>query len=398
MAHDAEPETAQWPTAPLFNFGNAPTARATTSAAALASSTEALFFRSARWTPDCSAVLTTAEDHCLRVFGSDLAPSLAAPQPDAVHAAVWHPAASASTPETFCFVASVRDTPVRLIDAGDGRIRASYPIVDHRERFIAPHSLAFNVGADKLYCGFENAIEVIDIASPGYDNHERLKTNVTRRDKGGQRGIISALAFSQHSVGSYAAGSFGGSVVLYDEDTGVRAAGHLDGVEGGGVTQLAYHPLDGNTLFVASRRSDSIQVFDLRDTSAPVARLERSASTNQRIEFGLDPWGRYLASGDENGTLRVWDISDPTFSLLLEDKLHEDALHSVQLHPYRPLVLTAVGSRAYLENTVDDASSNASDSDSDGSDEDDDDEASSAAVRKPLDTRVVMWDFGDTTM
>lgn len=154
---------------------------------------------------------------------------------------------------------------------------------------------------NRLYCGFENAIEVIDIASPGYDNHERLKTNATRRDKGGQKGIISAISFSQHNVGTYAAGSFNGSVVLYDEDTGARATAHLDGVQGGGVTQLAYHPLDGNTLFVASRRSDAIQVFDLRDTSAPVARLERSADTNQRIEFGLDPWGRYLASGDEVG-------------------------------------------------------------------------------------------------
>lgn len=101
-------------------------------------------------TPDCTAVLTTAEDHVLRVLsGGDLSPSLEARQPDTVHAAVWHPAASASTPEAFCFAASVRDTPVRLVDAADGRIRASYPIVDHRERFIAPHSLAFNVGADK---------------------------------------------------------------------------------------------------------------------------------------------------------------------------------------------------------------------------------------------------------
>lgn len=49
----------------------------------------------------------------------------------------------------FCFVTSVRDTPVRLIDASDGRIRASYPIIDHRERFISPHCFAFNPTADK---------------------------------------------------------------------------------------------------------------------------------------------------------------------------------------------------------------------------------------------------------
>lgn len=146
--------------------------------------------------------------------------------------------------------------------------------------------LADSLLTPRLYCGFENAIEVLDIASPGYDNSDRLKMGLTRKEKGGQKGelvwpvmkltagIISALAFSQHMPGAFAAGSFSGSVVLYDEDTGNRAAGHLYGVEGGGVTQLVYHPLDPNTIFVASRRSDSLQAYDLRDTSQPVARLE----------------------------------------------------------------------------------------------------------------------------
>lgn len=85
---------------------------------------------------------------------------------------------------------------------------------------------------------------------------------------------------------------------MYDEDSsGVLA--HLEGVEGGGVTQIAFHPLNPNTLFVASRRSSAIQVFDLRDTTMPAARLERPASTNQRLAFDVDPWGRWIASGDE---------------------------------------------------------------------------------------------------
>lgn len=109
---------------------------------------------------------------------------------------------------------------------------------------------------------------------------------------------MSALAFSPHQAGTYAAGTFSGSVCLYDEDSsGVLA--HLEGVEGGGVTQLAFHPLNPDILFVASRRSSAIQVFDLRDTTAPVASLERPASTNQRLAFDVDPWGRWIASGDE---------------------------------------------------------------------------------------------------
>lgn len=95
---------------------------------------------------------------------------------------------------------------------------------------------------------------------------------------------------------------------LYDEDsTGVLA--HLEGVEGGGVTQLAFHPLHPDILFAASRRSTAIQVFDMRDTTAPIARLERPASTNQRISFDVDPWGRWVAGGDEVSCKSVSELT-----------------------------------------------------------------------------------------
>jgi len=50
-------------------------------------------------------------------------------------------------------------------------------------------------------------------------------------------GIISALAFSTDYSGLYAAGSFSGSVSLYQEDHD-GPVGHLDGIESGGVTQV----------------------------------------------------------------------------------------------------------------------------------------------------------------
>jgi hypothetical protein len=90
------------------------------------------------------------------------------PQSSAVVDFAWYPGASSSNAPAYCFIASVRDCPVKLLDASDGRVvyllllwffvpslidprqlRASYPIVDHRERHIAPHSLSFNLTADK---------------------------------------------------------------------------------------------------------------------------------------------------------------------------------------------------------------------------------------------------------
>jgi telomerase Cajal body protein 1 len=45
------------------------------------------------------------------------------PQPSPILDFVWYPQATVQDPASFCFVASVRDTPVRLVDAGDGRVR-----------------------------------------------------------------------------------------------------------------------------------------------------------------------------------------------------------------------------------------------------------------------------------
>jgi hypothetical protein len=44
------------------------------------------------------------------------------PQPDAIVSTAWYPAASVLAPETYCLVVGVRDTPVRLLDASDGRV------------------------------------------------------------------------------------------------------------------------------------------------------------------------------------------------------------------------------------------------------------------------------------
>jgi hypothetical protein len=91
---------------------------------------------------------------------------LSIPSPSALLCYAWYPGATIAAPETYCFVKANRDEPVHLIDGTSGRVcpcasvppldgvltlliecrqlRASYPVVDHRERFVAPHSLLFS--------------------------------------------------------------------------------------------------------------------------------------------------------------------------------------------------------------------------------------------------------------
>ncbi|WWC67852.1 uncharacterized protein I206_101769 [Kwoniella pini CBS 10737] len=354
---EIQAEASQWPSAPEYDLTVKPQSIASLDAGKFNDQVKGNLWRSARWCVDGSAILSTTEDRSTRIHALNNEQEFVTKsyqQPDAIHSAIWYPTASISTPETFCFVASIRDTPVRLIDGNDGRIRASYPIIDHRERFLAPHSLAFNSSATKLYCGHENAIEVFDIASPGYDQGDRLKLVYAKKEKGGQRGIISTISFCPDYSGTFAAGTFSGkgSVALYSEDTGSTPLAHVEGLVGGGVTQIGWHPLNPNMMFVASRRSTQIQIYDTRDLTAPVTSLQRHGTSNQRLSFDVDPWGRWLSSGDEHGSVKIWDIATMDTIPIFEETLHSDAVGSVQFHPFKPLFLTCSGSRRHLQNSA----------------------------------------------
>ena len=115
----------------------------------------------------------------------------------------WYPCASARDRASFCFVASVRECPVKLLDASDGRVRtpfssflsglgsimvrliyfcsaqlrASYRIVDHRERQVAPHSLAFNPGANRCVDPFRTSHRYVSSPSVtlGYTAGSRMQ-------------------------------------------------------------------------------------------------------------------------------------------------------------------------------------------------------------------------------
>ncbi|KAG6875595.1 hypothetical protein C0992_003157, partial [Termitomyces sp. T32_za158] len=187
--------------------------------------------------PDGSTVLAHCEDHSLRLFGPA---DQTLPQPAPVLEFLWYPTASAHDPASYCFLASVRDRPLALLDASDGRLRASYPIVDHRERHVAPHSLAFDLFATRLYCGFLDAIEVFDVSRPGPGT--RLPTTPSRKSKDGLKGIISALAFvPSHASDLYAAGSLSPTptnVALYSS-TQSEPVIFLSGTPRAGVTQAS---------------------------------------------------------------------------------------------------------------------------------------------------------------
>jgi len=335
------------------------------------------------------------------------------PQAASIVDFAWYPRATVQDPASFCFVASVRECPVRLLDAADGRLRASYRIVDHRERHIAPHCLAFNGAADKLYCGFEDAVEVFDLGVPGEGT--RMPTTPSRKSKDGLKGaqphaslsgsfilpailgIISSLAFCPSYDPSYsyfAAGSLSPSsaassnIALYSEDSGTKAVGWIGDVRAG-VVQLAFNPAKPHILYSSFRRHDTIYAWDLRgDTSTTYQTFKDNEGakrkTNQKTRFDVDLGGKLLAVGNESGEVSVFNLDeaaqgteaiDPT----LRYHAHEDAVGSVSYHPLQPALLSVSGSRHFI--TPDDA-----DRESSGSDVED------SPVPRPLKRQPVVHD------
>lgn len=72
--------------------------------------------------PDGSVYLSHSENRTLHLQNPFTSEQHEFHQPAPIVDFAWYPAASAKDPATFCFVASVRECPVKLFDASDGRV------------------------------------------------------------------------------------------------------------------------------------------------------------------------------------------------------------------------------------------------------------------------------------
>ncbi|KIY48796.1 WD40 repeat-like protein [Fistulina hepatica ATCC 64428] len=407
------------------------------------------FVRVAKWCPDGSNLLVQCEDHTFRFLNAVPGPgtlqTLVLRQPSPIVDFIWYPSASPLNPAAYCFVASVRECPVKLLDATTGRLRASYKIVDHRERQIAPHSLSFNLSTTRLYCGFEDAIEVFDVNKPGEGT--RLATTPSKKSKDGLRGIVSALAFCpSYEMDLYAAGSLSSRIALFSEVDGSAPNAFLGGGPRSAVTQLQFNPTKPHMLYAAFRRRNSIYAWDLRaDVSVPVTVLcptsatSPSASnvaspvnttshpmsrvTNQKIRFDVNIGGRWLATGDQEGNIFFFDLDaapqnlkitynngtesspEPYYQLpAMKFSAHQDSVGSVSFNATRAVLASVSGSRHFVDATQSDESES---DDGDTSESGEGREVSSSSERgsrrhargsgpKTLDSSVKFWDFSQS--
>lgn len=236
-----------------------------------------------------------------------------------------------------CFLAATRDHPIRLFDLR-GNLCASYPLINHRESFLAPHSIIYSHEGTSFYCGTQSMISMFDLNRPTVepDSFATVPTRHTPASVYHQRGILSAMALSSENI--LVAGSFSKSVGLYRAPS-LEAIGVFNAESGEGVTQTIWSPC-GRYLYIASRKSLQIEVWDIRSAGKVVRRLRgRRAMTNQRMGIALSYDGKLIAAGGVDGKIQMWagESEQPAFEM----QAHKAPVTSVAFHSSDTILMSA---------------------------------------------------------
>ncbi|XP_078437372.1 transducin/WD40 repeat-like superfamily protein isoform X2 [Wolffia australiana] len=317
------------------------------------------FLKGVKWSPDGSAFLTSSDDDSLRLFylpeGGDgggvaqaeadvdredsFESNLIVWEGESVYDYCWYPFMSLQDMNSCVFASTCRDHPIHLWDAFSGQLRATYRAYDAMDEITAALSVSFNTFGTKIFAGYNKCIRIFDVHRPGrdFELHSTLKGNE------GLSGIVSSIGFSPSHNGLLAFGSFNQTTAVYAEGN-MELLFVLHGQEGG-VTQVLFSK-DGNYLYTGGRKDPYILCWDIRNTAGVVYKLYRSAeSTNQRISFDIEPCGRHLGTGGQDGLVHIYDLQ--TGQWVSGFQAAHDTVNGFSFHPSLPLAACTSGQRRF---------------------------------------------------
>jgi WD40 repeat protein len=250
----------------------------------------------------------------------------------------FYPYMNSSDQSSCCFITAIKDNPVQLWDIVSGRLRASYLAPDHVEVIRAPNSIAFSLDGNKIFCGYTNRVNVFQTGIPG-STSDKIATTSSRKAKDGLKGIVSSISFNPDGSGIFAVGTFSGQVGLYDErDYSLLDLKYLKE----GISQIEFSK-NGKMIITASRKSNEILVWDLRNTGQILFSLKRDGYTNQRLKFSLDSLSGDIGASDINGNFTKFNLLNG--EVIKSQKLYDDVCSSVSFHPFLPLLASTCGER-----------------------------------------------------
>ncbi|PJF19666.1 hypothetical protein PSACC_00537 [Paramicrosporidium saccamoebae] len=297
------------------------------------------FYKCAKWSPDGSCILSSAEENQLKVHSINKEDLLTLAEPDSIHDICWYPWMNAQEPATNCFLSCSRDQPIHLWDVSLHKVRCNYVAMDHLDQVATCYSCTFNADGRLVVAGSNKSIHVFDSSVPG-----RSIVDVAVKTT---EAPVSSLSFRRDDTGVLAAGSFAGHIGVYDIRIGedpsqvMLLAGHSEGV-----TQVLF---DGWNVYSVARKEDRIWQWDLRTSSVVKHFGPRTSTTNQRLYFSL--CGTRLMTGDQDGNLIAFDTSSEEAGSIEPTEITKVAntvTSSVSTSAHHPdLVAITVGERSF---------------------------------------------------
>lgn len=260
----------------------------------------------------------------------------------------WYPWMNQSLNGSDLFVTSTKDLPIQLWSSGGGRAVCSWIAKDHLDQVANCLSVSFSPDGQKLISGGNNKLWIFDTNRPGDNSIGNIKTRPNKKNRNGQNGIISCLNFRYDNTGVFAAGSFSGTIGIYDGRKLSSSAFCIFDAHKHGVSQVKFLN-DGWSILTSGRRDKNIKKFDLRMIQSTSVRhdpvleykLEEHRRTNQRIYFDTSFDGN-LYTGFQNNLLEFQIASGE----LLGKTAFSDIVSSVTLN-INEMVAISSGSRKF---------------------------------------------------
>ncbi|XP_064554352.1 telomerase Cajal body protein 1 homolog [Drosophila montana] len=272
---------------------------------------------------------------------SQLQSAVHVPEGGTVYDCVWYPLMNSQQPETCFWLATRQHEPIHMWDAFDGRLRCSYSGYDQVDEVVAAISLAFAHDGQKIYAGYKRCIKIFDTNRPGrvYDEYA-------------VKFAISCMAQTAEHPHTVTCGNWKGYIQHFD----LRCApkqGPLFTLGGhtAGITQLRYGTDAGAgnwQLFSGARKCPKLLQWDMRNYKKPLREFQRQVKTNQRIQFDLNPEQTWLASGDTEGGLNLWNLEASGEPAALQLPLHGDCCNGISFHPNLPILATSSGQYHFI--------------------------------------------------
>lgn len=303
------------------------------------------------WSPDESQLLAVNDDSTITAYTPDGDRMISEfKAPGSVNDVCWYPGMRSDILGSACYLAAIHGQPLKVIDSTTGTSRMSYKPINHLDELDEGCvSCTFSPDARVIYAGSADRIYTFDSGSSTQTSVVKTRHNKKSRD--GQSGVISALCPRWDDSGVLAAGSFSGSVGIYDMRSPEPLNLLLRSNIVGGVTQIAFDSTNGMDLFVGHRHSDRIAVWDLRMGEEASWHVPRPSHTNQRLYFSLGNGKLYSGTSDNPGDLMVFDLDackSSTPKLIESFKAHDDVISSVSCSPTDlSIIATCSGQRHY---------------------------------------------------